>query len=94
MHSMRTGSIVMASAVVAAVLFFGCAGKFGDSQTWKRACGTNAQREADSQACLSEAAGLVDPSGRGVEYAQGLIRECMESRGWQRLPSGTTLKCE
>jgi len=86
---------MIASALTVAAIAVGCASGLGDSYVWKRACGTDAQRAADRQACLSESAGLADPSGnRGVEYAQDLFRECMETRGWQRVPSATVLKCE
>jgi len=93
---MKIPSMLLLSLVAAAALALGCAiGGLGDAYAWKRPCGTDAQREADSQACLSEAAGISDPSsGTGVEYAQDLFRECMASRGWQRVPSTTTLKCE
>jgi hypothetical protein len=87
--------IVIASALAAGALAVGCASGIGDTYVWKRPCGTDAQREADRQACLTESAGVVDPSGNpGVEYAQDLFRECMEARGWQRVPAGTVLKCE
>lgn len=89
---LRRFLIVSAVAVGAAV---GCAWGVGDSYLWKRPCGTDAQLEADRQACLSESAGVADPSGTtGVEYAQDLFRECMENRGWQRVPAGTVMKCE
>ena len=93
---MKSPSIAVLGFLATTVLALGCAvGGLGDAYTWERPCGTDAQREADSQACLSEAAGISDPSsGTGVEYAQDLFRECMEARGWQQLTSGTTLKCE
>jgi len=90
-----TQRIWIATALVACGLVVGCASGLGDSYVWKRPCGTDAQREADKQACLAQAAGISDPSGStGVEYAQDLFRECMESRGWQRVPAGTSLACE
>ena len=86
---------MIASALVVGAWIVGCATGFGDTYVWKRPCGTDAQREADRQVCLTESAGVEDPSGSpGVEYAQDLFRECMESRGWQRVPAGTVLKCE
>ena len=96
MLSKKIRLIVLSGAVTGAVLAFGCGtGRFGDDHTWKRPCGTAAQREADSQACIGASAGIADPSvGSGAEYAQDLFRECMESRGWQRVPSSTTLQCE
>jgi len=90
----KTQWIVVASALVACGLAVGCA-SLGDSYVWKRPCATDAQREADKQACLAQSAGIADPSGTtGVEYAQDLFRECMEGRGWQRVPAGTSLACE
>jgi hypothetical protein len=72
-----------------------CASGLGDSYVWKRPCGTDAQRESDRQACLSQSAGVADPSDNtGVEYTQDLFRECMEARGWQRVPAGTILECK
>jgi hypothetical protein len=77
------------------VLLWGCAsGTLGESHVWMRPCGTAAQLEADRQACLAEAAGLADPSGPGAEYTRDLFRQCMEQRGWRRVPSGTVMACE
>lgn len=92
---MKIQRFMIAGALFGTLVALGCASTLGESYTWKRSCGTDAQRQADREACLSESAGLADPSGnRGVEYAQDLFRECMEARGWQRLPSNTALKCE
>ncbi|NNL68143.1 MAG: hypothetical protein HKP30_17975 [Myxococcales bacterium] len=74
-----------------AIAWFGCASS--ESMSWQRPCGTPEQREVDRDSCLTEAAGIADPSGRGVEYSQDLFRRCMEERGWQRVPSGTVLEC-
>jgi len=92
----RTGGAGIALTGGAGLALTGCAsGSFGESYAWKRPCGTEAQREADSQACLAKAAGIADPSGgREVEYAQDLFNECMMSRGWQRLPADTALACK
>jgi hypothetical protein len=91
----------MASAVWIAlglgVVALGCSarGQLGEAWTWKKPCGTEERLEADRQACLGEAAGIADPSGStGVEYAQDLFRECMEKRGWQRMPRSATVVCE
>jgi len=90
--------ILRVVAVVATVLsagILGCASSpFGESWTWKRPCATAAQLEADRQACVAESVGVVDPSGTGSEYGQDFFRECMESRGWQRVPSSTVLECK
>jgi hypothetical protein len=66
----------------------------GDSWVWKRPCATAEQLEADRQACMGQTVGVVDPSGRGSEYGPDLFRECMESRGWQRVAPGTVLECK
>ena len=92
---MSTSSTAISVSLAIGALALGCAGQLGDSQAWKRPCGTSEQLDADRQVCQGEAAGLADPSGSvGVEYAQDLFRECLESRGWQRMPSGTVLKCD
>ena len=92
---MKIQRFMAAGVLTLAIVALGCASGFGESYVWKRACGTDAQRQADRDACLSESAGLADPSdNRGVEYAQDLFGECMEARGWQRVPSSTALKCE
>jgi hypothetical protein len=71
-----------------------CASGSGESYAWKRPCATDAQREADRQACMGESAGLADPSGyTGVEYARDLFEQCMESKGWRRLPADEELVC-
>jgi len=93
---MKISSTCLLGLVASTALALGCVTRgFGGSYSWKRPCGTDAQREADSQACLSDAAGISDPSsGSGGEIAQELFRECMAARGWQHVPSTTTLKCE
>jgi hypothetical protein len=71
-----------------------CAGgTIGDPWEWKRPCGTPAQRDADRQACLTEAAGFADPSDE-ADFAQDLFARCMERRGWRRVSSGTVVRCE
>lgn len=83
---MKTVFIAVFAAALAA-----CASS--ESLVWKRPCGTPAQRDVDRSSCLSEAAGLADPSGRGIEYTQDLFRECMEGRGWQHVPASTVFEC-
>ena len=87
---LATGAVVLLGAAT-----LGCAStQVGESYTWKKPCGTHEQRDADRDACAMEAAGLADPSGQGREYTPDLFRQCMESRGWQRVPSSTVLACE
>ena len=88
-------SIVIGLLVGVVALGCGTRGQLGEAWTWKKPCGTDAQLEADRQACLGEAAGIADPSGEtSVEYAQDLFGECMQKRGWQRMPRSTSLACE
>lgn len=86
---------ILAGTALVAVLGLACAsGTMGDEFVWKRPCGTAEQREADRSACLTDAAGIADPSGRGVEFTQDLFAECMQQRGWKRVPSDTVMRCE
>jgi len=84
----------IAAALASGTLAACASGQLGESYSWKRPCGTSEQLAADRQSCLGEAAGFADPSGQGAEYAQDLFRQCMERRGWRRLPSDTVLACE
>jgi len=88
------GKAVALGTLCAAAALLACgAGRLGESWEWKRPCGTPAQRDADRHACLSEAAGIADPSAQ-ADFAQALFAECMEHRGWRRVASGTVLRCE
>jgi hypothetical protein len=86
----------LAWPALGAAVAFGCAsGQLGgDAWTWKRPCATAEQLEADRQRCAGQTLGVVDPSGRGNEYGPDLFRECMESRGWQRVAPETVVECK